>query len=522
MVTAPTAPTTVENLVVNIDADLSGLEQGFSAVTRNLKSFALGLIPPVSVAATFAAFRSALDSTAEVLDRLVDLNVSEELFRGLELGAQSSGIALATLDSALARFNRRVARAAQGGGAFASELQKSHKELLKQIVAADGLDAQLKVFADGIQNTTNEQEQLRLVSAAFGNEGESLIRILRDGSKGFEEFKKQAKDLGLVMGTENLDAAAALSSEMDKLQGVVGTQLRNAFTTAAVSMAEFFGVLETRRVSTIDAELAETTSNIEALATRIKELRAGAGAFGPGAGLNLRTAEISDQIALMKIREAELTAEREKAVENLEKYNKTGENTTKVLTDVEKAQDRLGDGITEVSRTLSEQEIAMSNITSRFQTHVENSFVQLATTGKINFKSLANSVIADLVRMTTQQLIFNTAASLLGGPVGGGLLGGLGSLFGGFFADGGRVQAGKYNIVGENGPEVFKSDTNGTIIPNDQLSSIRGNGNNATMSIIRLDGMRKDQIYTDADMRKIINRMNVVGKDMGFKFMVGA
>jgi hypothetical protein len=50
-----------------------------------------------------------------------------------------------------------------------------------------------------------------------------------------------------------------------------------------------------------------------------------------------------------------------------------------------------------------------------------------------------------------------------GGP---GLLDGIGSFIGGFFADGGDPPVGVPSIVGERGPEIFVPKTAGTVIPN--------------------------------------------------------
>jgi TP901 family phage tail tape measure protein len=73
------------------------------------------------------------------------------------------------------------------------------------------------------------------------------------------------------------------------------------------------------------------------------------------------------------------------------------------------------------------------------------------------------------------------------GGGGGGLLGsivsGIGSFFGGFFADGGRVTPGKWYMTGEEGPEPFIPDTAGTILPNDALSSMGGGSPNVTQNI---------------------------------------
>lgn len=54
-------------------------------------------------------------------------------------------------------------------------------------------------------------------------------------------------------------------------------------------------------------------------------------------------------------------------------------------------------------------------------------------------------------------------------PIGGFISSALGSIFGGFFAEGGRPPLGKASVVGEQGPELFVPDTAGTIISNDQM-----------------------------------------------------
>lgn len=54
-------------------------------------------------------------------------------------------------------------------------------------------------------------------------------------------------------------------------------------------------------------------------------------------------------------------------------------------------------------------------------------------------------------------------------PIAGALSKGLGSIFGGFFADGGSPPVGRVSIVGERGPELFVPKGAGTIIPNHAL-----------------------------------------------------
>jgi lambda family phage tail tape measure protein len=107
----------------------------------------------------------------------------------------------------------------------------------------------------------------------------------------------------------------------------------------------------------------------------------------------------------------------------------------------------------------------------------ENAFVKFVQTGKLSFKDLANSMIADFARVQAQRLL----SSFMGG--GGGFLS---SLFGGFFADGGSPPMNKVSVVGERGPELFVPKTAGTIVPNGQFGS-SSNITNVTYSIQAVD-----------------------------------
>ena len=89
---------------------------------------------------------------------------------------------------------------------------------------------------------------------------------------------------------------------------------------------------------------------------------------------------------------------------------------------------------------------------------MEDAFVNFARTGKLSFKDLADSIIADVIRIGIRRAIAS------GGE------GGVGNIFSAFMglfkAEGGPVSANSPYIVGEKGPEVFVPTTAGTIVPN--------------------------------------------------------
>ena len=93
--------------------------------------------------------------------------------------------------------------------------------------------------------------------------------------------------------------------------------------------------------------------------------------------------------------------------------------------------------------------------TTRALSGIEDAFVSLATTGKADFKSLANSIIADIIRIQARAAI---AGIISGFSVGGGAATnntGANLPTSGGRASGGPVGAGKMYRVNENGPELL-------------------------------------------------------------------
>lgn len=117
----------------------------------------------------------------------------------------------------------------------------------------------------------------------------------------------------------------------------------------------------------------------------------------------------------------------------------------------------------------------------------EDAIVKFVQTGKLSFKDLANSMIADFARVQAQKMLAGLFGGASGGS-GGGIFGFLGGLF---KANGGQVQGNSPYIVGERGPELFVPQNAGKVVPNHALGNGGGQSqviNNAvTYSIQAVD-----------------------------------
>jgi len=109
--------------------------------------------------------------------------------------------------------------------------------------------------------------------------------------------------------------------------------------------------------------------------------------------------------------------------------------------------------------------------------NMESALDSFVRTGKLSFKSLARSIIQDLIAIQLKASATSIFKMLLGPMMGynqatsyaatadAGWLG---------FADGGSPPVGQPSIVGERGPELFVPRTAGTIVPNHALGGMGG------------------------------------------------
>lgn len=97
-------------------------------------------------------------------------------------------------------------------------------------------------------------------------------------------------------------------------------------------------------------------------------------------------------------------------------------------------------------------------------------------TGKLSFKDFARSVMLDMAMIQARAQMMSWMKGVWSMMGGGTPSINLGVPSGMAMADGGTPPVGLATLVGERGPELFVPRTSGTVIPNNQLSSMVDNG----------------------------------------------
>ena len=116
---------------------------------------------------------------------------------------------------------------------------------------------------------------------------------------------------------------------------------------------------------------------------------------------------------------------------------------------------------------------------SYFDTFVsgfESAIVRFVQTGKLSFKDLVGSMLAEFAKIQAKRMLFNfMGASGFGNLFGGSQTAGASVMGLPGFAKGGYLPSGQMGIVGENGPELITGPANITPMQNQQPVTVNYN-----------------------------------------------
>ena len=391
---------------------------------------------------------------------------------GLEAAPASQGAAVSDgYEAIIAKINKKITldEAEVAAGRKLTEVEKFQLDVFEEVEKVYGKLSIAKLLAI--------DEALQLAKAK-GNEREA--------------FEREAEYLKAA-GAENVKYTQGLMDQRDVLQANRKMQ-EDLLKTYGMTADELYA-LETAKLRDVAATKLQTALGKDQDWQReeIKLLEQQAQALRD-------TADLRDQIALKQEHDRnDPMAGAQRAVKNyLDQIKQAGTSTEQVVGSA------LG--------------------------KMEDAFVSLATSGKFSFKDLANSIIADIVRIQVRAAI--TQASSGGGGLGG-ILSVIGNVIGGLFggsnpnygnegrnypppeisgqrAAGGPVNAGRSYLVGERGPEILRmGGRSGSVVPNDKLGGNVYVTNNAGVDV-------QPQRDSNGDWQILLERAAEQGAQRGY------
>jgi hypothetical protein len=373
------------------------------------------------------------------------------------------------------------------------------------------LNQMIEAVADA---TTGEFERLKEFGIKTRQEGDSVIFTFQGVSTKVGKSAREIEDYLRTIGDVNFAGA------MKEQEGTLSTALSNmgdSFSQLAKAIGDA-GVTDlligmANAIKTINDELAATINRIDSLPnntntasrfdledsqpTSLADMKFGQNpnrnrSMGPHTSSPLE--EVSRTAPARSSSSPKAAENARKAREALEDYNRALREEGVLLNlsgrerDMQDARFRMEEiarkGGVAITREQVEAtaELAAANYdlkkaqddiakSTREAEQVRALFYDRLTSSLTDVAFRANSA-RDAMLGFAESIARATFERKVAGPIvdsligSGGKAGLLDSIFGGFFADGGRPPMGKVSVVGERGPELFVPDSPGTIVPN--------------------------------------------------------
>lgn len=451
-----------------------GLAKSFDSLAQSADNFFLALNDRLGASSFFAAFIKQIDQDLQALTTALSgeepplvtkLNEAFEQLQFLTAGATEE----------IQRLKAEGKTAEEASQYVQGEIEAQYEliDALNEALLAEKMTAAEKA-------RTAQATQAKIAA------DEAEARAAEERQKLAEQQAKaeQRRQEQIATTIENLrQAVAAMELENDLL-------MSNTISIEEATVAREAMVLQQRlglEVGSKEAkQLEELIEKRNALKDSIqKETAARARAKQIIKENKAEVEKLNDELK-------ELEELRRRGLLTEEEYQKAVERTKKKIEELDESQKLLKETLDEVG------EAAKASF-GEFIKGTKSAGEALREFGLRILEFISDQAMEQLFKMIGT--IFSDQGGIGGGTGGGsfldGVISGIGSLFGGQFADGGRPPLGRVSLVGERGPELFVPDSSGTIVPNDALSGMGGVTVYADMRGASVEAVARLEAYID-------------------------
>jgi len=494
----------IGSLRVNLGIDSAQFATGvkkaqssLGVLGASLKAFAVGAVAALSVGAIGRAIDSVIDKADELGKTAQKIGIPVEELSKLEYAAKLADVSLEQLSTGVGKLSKNMAAIQGGNGGDAAKALRAIG-----VSATDAL-GRLRPTSEVMADIAEKFSRMRdgagktaLAMAIFGKSGEELIPLLNAGKKGLADSAAEAEKLGIVISGPTAKAAEAFNDNLTRLHAAgagLTTQVSAALLPALVDLTNAFvenvknGELAKNIATAINFVMKESKRFLLEASAAWQEVTIWIGAANEvlgklGEGDFLGSLE-AFRLASRKIDEvwadtAARIAAAGAAVADLpssiikpplnDAPNFTTDAGPKKLSEAflqsQFDAKKLNDGVLNLSKSFGEvgesAQSLGSALAETFGQNMQDWFGQ-AIDGTFKLKDALGDLFKQLAKVAVNNL-FSSLFTNASHPVqGGGLLGGIGKLFG--FARGGSFKVGGAGGI-DSQMVAFKAS------PNEQVS----------------------------------------------------
>lgn len=473
------------------DAGAKKAQSSLAGLSNSIKGFAAGIAGALTLGGVATVLQTSINRMDELGKAAQKIGIPVEELSKLEYAARLADVPLANLETTMGRFARSLAEIETGGtndaGAALQRLGINATNAQGQLRPT--LDIMLDL-ADEFRDMPDGAQKSALAVQLFGKSGADMVPFLNQGRDAIKDATDEARAFGLEVSQNAARSAENFNDNLTRLKGAgeglsqqLATQLVPALADVSEGLLSYLkdgNKIESGITSVKDwfAELqpfVETTrKEIEAITKALQylglvsektDLPPGLLDKALGGKVNLQASQ-ADLDALLNSAGGGSGAKTGGGGGGKAGNGSTSSSPLQnsqlppifppgTIDDIYGA----GDALQSFSDQVRQSTSLTLGLTDGLASGLASSLTGIAFSAHSAgdaFEGLRQSAMNTL-QSITDQLLNSGLNMLLGGLVpGGGLLGaqGLGN-FGGFYANGGTLGAGKWGIAGEAGPEII-------------------------------------------------------------------
>lgn len=474
----------IGNLMVRMAIDTAefangvrGIQGSLSTLTNSLKAFAAS-----AAAAQVASLTiDAVKSVAEIGDVAESIGVSAVQLQTFQKMALASG----TSTDILTRGLQSIAEQSVDAGSKLAKLFEANGLTLK------GKEANqiIREFMDLVKAARTPAEQLAIITGVLGDKvGRQLVEAFRSGAAGVDEATKAMIESGVYHTDAEVARLQEIETKYNEVTHNIGVVWEQMVVGLIEKGSEFWAWLsQTTGEALNQMKSPEITAQLEALKAQLASYEAQmANGLGGRAKFQVEQ-EIARIKGLIAVYEQAAKVADLPDISGADGKNSLPGNldpktfqlgpTTKMpgpppkivptippntIDDIYGAGEAVRSLQSDMAAAIPETTAlsdAFDNIAESITSSLTSSIQGLITgtmSAKDAFANMANSMSQELASLSAELLksgLFRILSMALVGPGGAGVSIG-GSMFGGLFANGGTLGAGKWGIAGEAGPEI--------------------------------------------------------------------
>ena len=343
------------------------------------------------------------DSIGKTAD---SIGITTDFLQKYQYAAQQSGIETEQFNKALRFFSKGVGEAAQGTGLAMRAFEEMGISIKDSSGRMKQSEALFKEFFVSLESIKDPFERNALLAQVFGAKvGITMANLIKDGVIAMDDLAESATG---VFTDETIRNAEKFNDMMNRLNRKILTPLRSKMIDIAAAyftVAEGMGLIEADPVVQSLEEMNQAFTNSQVLIL----------AYGNTLRTN-KSLSKNEQKEIFALLKKEITL-RDELGKKIQRINNVTALSTKSSFEVIMA------ALSGFETALGSVDNRLGKIAVKSMKSFEDAIVNGLKNGKLSFKSFADVVVTELIRVAVQQLVIKNLLnmfSMIPGLSGGG------------------------------------------------------------------------------------------------------